>query len=107
MDGSCASFMRLLTTNYPSGFSRYIIAEQVRTWANEQKKHPGFGEGWHEWFNGDWNKNNDLRNAFTICRNICESVRLRKSAEEWVGQKRECLARERAAAGDGPLLLSA
>jgi hypothetical protein len=91
MDGTCASISRLLISEYATGFARYCLTEEIRNWANEQKKHPGFGEGWAEWFDGDWSKANEVRISLAVCRNICESVRLRNHAAQWLENKKEVL----------------
>jgi hypothetical protein len=89
MDGSCAAVLRMLLSTYSQGFERYTTYEAVRLWAAGLKKHPGFGESWPEYFNGDWHKNNALRGALGACRNIHESLRLRKDANDWVVYYRE------------------
>jgi hypothetical protein len=97
-DGSCASMLRLILSDYSGGLERYIASETVRLWAHSQKVHPGYGEGWPEYFGGDWAKNNALRGALEGCRAIVESVRLREVAVGSVENYRRRLAMDAAAA---------
>jgi hypothetical protein len=99
-DGSCASMLRVILSDYAGGLERYIASETVRMWAHSQKTHPGYGEGWPEYFGGDWAKNNALRNTLEGCRAIVESVRLREAAVCSVENYRRCLARAADAAAD-------
>jgi len=91
-DGSCASMLRVILSDYSSGLERYLTVEAVRLWAVAQKNGPSYGEGWPEYFAGEWGKNNDLRNGVYCCRSIAEASRLRQSAEGVLGNYRERLA---------------
>lgn len=84
MDGSCASIMRLICKDYIRGFDYWMKSEAVRVWASSQKTHPGYGEGWREYFNGDWHKTNSLRRSVAAVRSLTEAARLRSCAEDWL-----------------------
>ena len=97
MDGSCASMMRLICGEYTLGFDRYLYSLAVESWASRQKKHPGFGEVWHTYFNGDWTKNNTLRRSVDACRSLVEAMDKRAAAEDWLSGYKGGLERERVA----------
>ena len=82
MDGSLASIMRLICDEYTNGLTRYLRSEAVRIWGGNQKHRPSFGEGWNEYFGGDWQKKNALRLAVTACRSLVEAADKRSSAED-------------------------
>ena len=105
MDGSCASIMRLICGEYIRGFDRYLNSESVRLWACAQKNHPGYGECWHEYFNGDWHKNNALRRSIETCRMLVEAANNRDMAECWLtGYKNDLRVAVESGAEDSPVL---
>jgi hypothetical protein len=100
MDGSCASILRLICGDYTTGLSRYLKREAVRLWAGEQKVHPGYGEGWNEYFDGDWHKNNALRGAVNACRSQIDAAQSLLSAQDSLNNYKERLKQAEAVAVD-------
>jgi hypothetical protein len=92
-DGSCASILSLVNSEYADGLTRFQNAEAIREWAASQSKHVPKGEGWPEWFGGDWAKNNALRGALSACSNIVESVERRYQAENSIENYKAALER--------------
>lgn len=91
-DGSRSSILKLVTSEYADGFERFQNAEAVRLWAGEQKKHVEVGEGWPEWFDGEWRKNNAVRGAMELCRALAEAKQHRERAESILEHYRHAVA---------------
>ncbi len=94
LDGSCASILRLVLSDYSSGLERYLAHETIRLWAMDQKKRPSYGEQWKEYFNGDWSKNNALRNSLAAARAVIDSARQHTNAVDLIANYRLQLTRE-------------
>jgi len=93
-DGSRASIFRLVNTSYASMFDSFQMAEAVKSWADAQPKYVQIGEGFPEFFGGDYAKNSQLRSALQCCRYVVEAVERREWAQGSIDNYAARIARE-------------
>jgi hypothetical protein len=93
IDGSKASILRLVTSEYAAGFERMKNALAVDEWAGRQSKFVPAGESWPKWFGEDYDAEMRFRNGLFTARAVAESVRRRKSAVDALENYSSLLAR--------------
>jgi hypothetical protein len=86
LDGTPKAIFRMLIPDYAGALQHYAYADAIREWTLAMEKDDGMYMGlpatfleWPEYKESD--KARNLRYAYNSCRSICESYRLRCSAQ--------------------------
>lgn len=86
-NGSPEAVYRMILPQYAEGLMQWQYANEIRYWfrTTEQKKsYMDPAAVFLKWFRGDDDKAREFHNAFDACRDVCESVRRRRNAENHV-----------------------
>jgi hypothetical protein len=93
-DGSPSAIYRMVLPEYASGLEKYLYADAVREWVLAQKDggmYMPVAAEFLKWTD-DRDKARQVRDGFEACKNICESYRLRATAESYVENYRRMTA---------------
>jgi hypothetical protein len=102
-DGTPQATFNMLTTEYADGLTRWQQVNTIREWYGQAIERNDIdwvrtepAAVFLKWFKGSEELARDFHNAFDACKDICESVRLRRSVEQHVKYHREYLERKAA-----------